>query len=197
MNRRAEKLAAQVHWKSLAPTGPILDLGCGTGHNAVEIHKQTHCEVSECDVVNYHMLDREVCIFDGRALPFPDHHFDACSLFYSLHYAEDPADLLTEIRRVTANHLVVAQSTYAHAFGKRMLHIREYVLGRLPFLVLRRLKVIPNAPCGMTTFRHLTGTELRRLFTDTGWKIERSSITTWRGLGVHRELFILTKASPA
>ncbi len=191
LRKRAVRLMDWVNLTTGNHQGPHLDLGCGTGHNAERMRTLGRSPVVECDVVDYHMLGGSVDLFDGRTLPYSDAQFQSCSLFYALHYAEDPKYLLQEMKRATSGALLVVQSSFDHALGQEVLHLREFFLGRFPFWLLRRCGVLAEVECGMSSFHHFSRTELQDLFRSARLAVQDHGRTRWVGLGVNREWFLL------
>jgi SAM-dependent methyltransferase len=191
LRKRAVRLLDWIRFDARNLQGPHLDLGCGTGHNADAMRRRGLTPVVECDVVDYHMLGGEVDLFDGRTLPYASNQFKNASLLYALHYAEEPGGILKELKRTVSGRLILVQSTYDHALGRRVLNLREFFLGRLPFRLLRRCGVLPDVPCGMATFRHVSRTELQDLLQHAGLTVRDHGRTRWPGLGVNREWFVL------
>ena len=92
--------------RSLAPSGRVLDVGCGTGTFLRELgdgYEKVGVDVSDSmlDVARRHGL--EVHHASGGDLPFPDDGFDIAVTFAVLHHLIDPALVratITEMCRV-------------------------------------------------------------------------------------------------
>jgi arsenite methyltransferase len=127
-----EKLAAQLHrlfqtealqklrrqYFELFRVNPgelILDVGCGTGANAMALltHNQGKCRVVGLDnsepmlAIGRKNLESfsygsnmSFEVGDGHEIPFPDGHFDAAMIIQVLEYSKEPIRMLTEVKRV-------------------------------------------------------------------------------------------------
>lgn len=108
------------------PSGPVLDLGAGTGHTAVRL-AQDGCSVTMADVPPHAgalgqrlvaapiaaRLGREYgvprVLYDGVTLPFPDRAFSAVLLAFVLHHCPDPLAVLREAARVSRGRVLVLE----------------------------------------------------------------------------------------
>lgn len=98
------------------PAGPVLDVGTGPGHVAVEIGRQREGLVVVGLDLAAHMAKRARQQAsraglrgqdlwpqaDGHRLPFPDDSFQMVISSFALHHWEDPLRVLNEIARVLA-----------------------------------------------------------------------------------------------
>ena len=145
MSWRARGLMARVV-PLLPPRATILDVGCGTGHNAERLRCLGLGPVSQVDIVDFTVVGPRPTLFDGGALPFLDAQFDAVTLVYVLHYARDPVALLKEARRVCRTTLIVIQTVCEGSTGPRFHRLNE-CLSRLAFYAAQRLGAIHPVPC--------------------------------------------------
>src|SRR5689334_890680 len=103
----------------------VLDIGCGTGHNAERLKRVRHVQVSGLDVVDMSMTGPKPLLYDGQHIPYADETFDVSILIYILHYLDDPASFLREVKRVTRKRIIVVQTTCRGATGRRMHWVNE------------------------------------------------------------------------
>lgn len=82
--------------------GEVLDVGCGEmpfrDHLGVET-RYTGLDVPQADAFGMRRHP-DILPFDGRRIPFPDDSFDCVLCTEVLEHAEDPAELVDEMRRV-------------------------------------------------------------------------------------------------
>lgn len=160
--RRADQIAQKLS-PHLPLAGRVLDVGSGTGHNAVALRARTNLELAEADVVDMHAVGDGPALFDGTRLPFGDGEFAASLLIFVLHYPDDPLQLLLETSRVTTGRVLVLQSTYRGGVGLALLKFREFWLGRFAFRLARVTRFIGRVPCPLTPRRYWTREELIEL----------------------------------
>jgi SAM-dependent methyltransferase len=162
MERRAQRLVEQVRaW--LPSTGPVLDLGSGTGHSTARLERELGLEMVAADVSDMHVVGpRPVLIADG-VLPFARNTFSAALLFFMLAYPEHPASLLAEVARVTHGPIIIVQSLHANRFGYAWLRVREFLWTIVAFHASKLLGYVPaHAEFTMNTRRFYTARDLQR-----------------------------------
>ncbi len=171
----------------------LLDIGSGTGHNAVALAREGALAVEQVDVANLHTTGPEPTPFDGRTLPFPDRAFDAALLLFVLHYAEDPPQLLQESLRVAPRTLVL-QSTYHGRFGFGLLWLREWLTGRGGFWFARSLGYVGGSGASLRVRGYYSPAELMACFQDAGARVV--TVTRFDALlgAVSRDLYLLELA---
>ncbi len=130
----------------LPPRATVLDVGCGTGHNAERLRCLEFGPVSQVDIVDFTVVGPRPALFDGGALPFSDAQFDAVTLVYVLQYARDPVALLKEARRVCRGTQIVIQTVCEGSAGPRFHRLNEFI-SRLGFYAARSLGAIRPVPC--------------------------------------------------
>lgn len=173
---RARGLMARV--VPLFPRGAaVLDVGCGTGHNAERLRRLGLGPVSEVDVVDFKVARPGPILFDGRSLPFADAQFDVVMLIYVLHYAPDPAALLEEARRVCRGALVVMQTVCEGGRGGPFYRGNE-LISRLGFYAARFFQAIPAVQCPLHSARGFSRSAFLRVTRQAGlipraWRAER------------------------
>ena len=166
MERRSRQLIAQVgEW--LPATGPLLDLGSGTGHLSAHLEQERGLETVTADVSDMHVVGRPPVLIADGVLPFEDDAFSAALLFFMLAYPERPADVLREAARVTRGPVIVVQSFYAGRLGYAWHRAREFVWTIVAFHVSRAIGYVPpEARFSMHTRRFYNdGTFMRELRT--------------------------------
>jgi SAM-dependent methyltransferase len=174
------------------PTGStVLDIGSGTGHNAEALRAQGARTCAEADVVDFHVVGGGPVLFDGARLPFADRAFDACLLAFVLSYADDPAALLREARRVASRCVLVLQSSPRGRAGRIALWLRGWVQGRFAFRLCATLRLIPPSPSPLRRRRLLSRQRVVALAHEAGLRLARV-VPEPRLLGlVSRDLFVL------
>ena len=188
--RRALRLVRR--WLPHLPaSGPLLDIGAGTGHNALVLQHLSGLQVYQTDVVDMHVVGTGPILFNGRELPFADRTFTAALLAFVLHYPEDPVLLLREARRVTAGPLLVMQSTYRGRIGLAALRIREFLLGRFAFYIACRVRFIQPVQCSLRPQRFFNRAEFYELVRQCGLEVIRLEPERWYGLALSYDLYVL------
>ncbi len=138
------------HLRTLEPGSLILELGCGLGHDGLELLRSGYrvvetdiapgqiCEARELHQSEGFTGDCEHLLADAQNLPFADGQFDGAMMVAMLHHLPDPLAALREVKRVLkpGGMLVLGTepNTWQHAFlfpaGKRMLHAAYRLMGR-------------------------------------------------------------------
>lgn len=83
----------------LLPDGPVLDLGCGTGHSYQELAPRRTVGVDR-DAAALRGQQRETHVADMRELPLPARSFASVLAVQSLEHVPDPQRVLAEVARV-------------------------------------------------------------------------------------------------
>jgi len=129
--------------------GLLLDYGAGTGHFA-QAQREKGWKVFAIDPYST-KADEDYCELDGDTikLNFPDHYFDAVTLWYVIEHLRNPHAAITEFKRVLkpGGILLLAQqdfgSVQARIFGPRWLildpprHIWQFSENNLAMLAAR------------------------------------------------------------
>jgi len=104
----------------------VLDIGSGNG---VLCHmlQTTGYRVTPLDVKHASLVDGvNPVLYDGKALPFKDKHFDVSLLITMLHHTPCPKRILMEARRVS-RRLIVMEEIYSHKLHKKITHLIDSV----------------------------------------------------------------------
>lgn len=173
MLRRSRRLVELVRdW--LPATGPMLDLGSGTGHFAALLEGELSFTVVPADVSDIHVTGRPpVPVSDGM-LPFEADTYTAALLLYMLAYPREPASVLAEAARVTrgGGPVILVQSLYSGRLGYAWHRAREFMWTIVAFHVSRLVGYVPReATFSMRTRRFYTEAELRRDVAAAGLRI--------------------------
>lgn len=192
MRRRARQLAARLA-PHLQDGQDLLDLGCGTGHNAAALRARfPGLRIVEADVTDMKSHGPPpISVPSDGPLPFADASFDAAILLFVLHYAPHPAELLAEIARICSKQVIVIQSTYTGRFARELLSAREWALGRGALRFARAVGAAPGDPAALHPVRYFTNRELHEVFEASGLRVERVEPERWPLTRLSRDLFVL------
>lgn len=171
MERRAGQLMKQVSgW--LPSTGPLLDLGSGTGHVSAWLERELGIEVVTADVSDIHVVGPPPVMIGDGTLPFEKETFTAALLFFMLAYPSDPAAVLREAARVTRGPIILVQSLYSGRFGYSWHRGREFLWTIVAFHVSKLLGYVArDAQFTMRTRRFYTTDTLREEIANAKLKI--------------------------
>lgn len=171
MERRSRQLIEQVGaW--LPATGPVLDLGSGTGHLAARLERELRFQVVTADVSDMHVTGRPPVLVGDGVLPFEDRTFSAALLLFMLAYPKNPAGVLAEAARVTSGPIILVQSLHSGRFGYAWLRVREFLWTIVAFHVSKLIGYVPaGATFSMQTRRFFTDAALRRDVAAAGLRI--------------------------
>jgi SAM-dependent methyltransferase len=161
MERRSDQLLEQVGpW--LPPSGPVLDLGSGTGHFSARLEREFGLEVVTADVSDMHVVGRPPILIADGFLPFQEQTFSAVLLLFMLAYPDDPIAVLREAARVTRGPIIVIQSLHSGRFGYAWLRGREFLWTIVAFNISKLIGYVPRAAeFSMRTRRYYTDPQLR------------------------------------
>ncbi len=162
MFRRARRLLIRLN-PHLPPTGRIVDIGSGTGHNAAVLASQRSCTVEQFDVAEIHWIDPPPIIFVDSRLPLPDDYAACALILHVLQYCDDPQRLLGEAARVATSRVLVMQTTARGFMGRLLLPLEEFCFGRLGFYAARIVGLVASPTCPLVPRRSLDSNGLRQL----------------------------------
>lgn len=116
---------------ALQPTAPgarVLDIGCGVGQVVARL-TEAGCEAHGVDVSGPNIerarqFSQRCQLYDGRKLPFPDHHFAGVGSLNVLEHVEEPESFIQEMVRVAAPgaRLVLSSPNFRRVVGCRDYH---------------------------------------------------------------------------
>lgn len=110
-----EKVSRFLPWLPVGSTA--VDIGAGNGLVALELQKAgiqaTAVDVADLSIIS----DVPVTVYDGKTLPFPNHHFQHALLLTVLHHTTDPVAVLKETARV-AEQVIIIEDVYKNQLQK-------------------------------------------------------------------------------
>ncbi len=194
MRRRAQQLTRRLEpW--IPAQCRVADIGSGTGHNAEAWRSRLDACVDEFDVADLHWVGDGPMIFDGRTLSVSDASYSVVTLLFVLQYAMDPLGLLQEVRRVSADRVILIQSTYRGIWGYFWLKVRQFVWGPLAYGVARSAGIVKGPSCSLKSRTLFTREQLAELFRLTGLTMIHCEPENWPGMSISRDLYVLESAA--
>lgn len=171
MERRSDWLIEQLGaW--LPASGPVLDLGSGTGHLSHRLERERGLEVVTADVSDMHVVGRPPILVADGVLPFEEGTYTAALLVFMLAYPGDPPALLREVARVTRGPIILVQTIHSGRLAYAWLRVREFAWTIVAFHVSRLVGYVPpQARFSMRTRRFYTDAALRRDLAAAGLRI--------------------------
>ena len=128
---RANRIAGFLS-RFIDPQDTVLDCGCGHMLVARSITERVGIGIVGVDVINLNHTDLELCISDGRRLPFAGHSFDVTYLAFVLHHTSNPRQVLRECLRVTRRWVIVLEDVYGNKLELVLLKALDWI-GNRPF----------------------------------------------------------------
>ncbi|MEP0545804.1 MAG: class I SAM-dependent methyltransferase [Rhodothermales bacterium] len=128
---------ARRKWRRIRPhlqsPARILDLGAGEGYVGEGAAEDPGNVVTLTDVVDFNRTSMPLTLYDGHRLPFEPDAFDVTLLVFVLHHAEEPGEVLREVRRVTkvGGRVAVLESVAENSFDERWLPFADRLANRL------------------------------------------------------------------
>ncbi len=123
--RARRKARVVLRYLPHVPSARILDLGCGEGFVGSAIHTVTRSEVVYMDVSAYGDSEHEIVVYDGINIPLGDNAVDAVVLYYVLHHALNPEQVLAEAIRVCSGRVVIVESVFQTVLELRVLTLLD------------------------------------------------------------------------
>ncbi len=119
-----------------AKFGKVLEVGAGEGGILSNLSKAKICdelyaiEISESGInqINKRQIEglKEVQLFDGYTIPYPDKHFDLVVCTHVLEHVEHPRLLLREIKRVSKQQVFEIPIDFSLNVDKKYKHFLSY-----------------------------------------------------------------------
>ncbi|WP_293132744.1 class I SAM-dependent methyltransferase [Okeania sp. SIO3I5] len=114
----------------------LIEVGCGEGAILEHLDKQNFCEnmygidISESGIKVVSSRDiktlKEVKVFDGYRIPYPDKSFDLAICSHVLEHVEYERILLREIARVSKNFIIEVPIDYRPGVDSKANHFLSY-----------------------------------------------------------------------
>ena len=132
--------------RHIPPGRRLLDVGAGDGRLATALARTTAPRALRAlDLAAARREDVEVEAYDGRRLPLEDRSVDVAWVASVLHHCDDLPGLLRELRRVTAERLLVVEDRLESAWDRlRVTGLHHVIEGALD---------MPFSPRGFTSRR--------------------------------------------
>lgn len=159
----------------------VLDIGSGTGHNAERLRQVRPVEVCGLDVVDMGVVGPKPQLYDGHGIPYPDETFDVSVLIYMLHYLEDPASFLQEVKRVTKKRIIIVQTTCRGRIGRGMHRVNECMLGKAAFYTARFCGLVGQVPCSMRPRHDFSPENVLEFGKQAGLGLETARLESYAG----------------
>lgn len=171
-HERANRLSTRVRQiRELLGTntvGSLLDVGCGNGEIAHELMQSlglSYDNVQGLEVVLPNKAKINIVKFNGFDFPAFAKPFDLVTAFSVLHHAEDPIQLIKEIKKALANggHLIIRDCDASTDDLKSFNLIADYLWYKIYTLD-------DNVPI---TGNYLSANEWTQLFQSEGFKVDK------------------------
>ena len=190
LSRRARPLTERL--RPWVPVGcQIADVGSGTGHNAMVWRSEFGAAVDEFDVADLHWVGAGPTIFDGQRFSVADRTYQVVTVLFVLQYSSQVFHLLQEVRRISADRVIVIQSTYRGRWGRLWLNVRGFLWGPVACTVARLAGVVQGNPRSLVSQRLYSRDELRQLFLNVGLTVRHWEPEEWWGFQISRDLIVL------
>jgi len=131
-DKRVQFLAEEI-LTILPPVNRVLDVGCGDG-KLVRI-----CNLKSNSKIRFVGIDKsnryntqDLLVYDGNNLPYEDNSFDACMLCDVLHHLISVDEIIKEVKRVSANYIIIKDHLYRGPVDYCKLAIMDFV-GNVPY----------------------------------------------------------------
>jgi SAM-dependent methyltransferase len=105
------------------PGARVLDVGCGVGQVVARLTKSGYeahgVDVSEPNIARARKFSDRCQLYDGKRLPFSDHHFASVGALNVLEHVDEPEAFLRELVRVAAvgGRVIVSSPNFLRVLG--------------------------------------------------------------------------------
>jgi SAM-dependent methyltransferase len=146
----------------------VLDVGCGNGYVTHHLSAMLGNNALGIDLAEATEAHIDYRRFDGRRFPVADQSFDAVTLCYVLHHAQDVGIVMSELRRVLrADGLAVVYEDIPSVWWDRLVCWTHNLKWRKK-----------TGPCAFRSER-----EWRKVFASAGFEILNDRpLSRWRNL---------------
>ena len=125
--RRVNVLSKRLS-EQIPKNADVLDVGCGDGSIASEIHRlRPDVTVRGIDVLVRPVTKIKVMPFDGITFPFENNTFDVVMFVDVLHHTEEPERLLREALRVSRSYVLLKDHCRDGLFAQHTLRLMDWV----------------------------------------------------------------------
>ena len=112
--------------RDVGPVDRALDFGSGDGYVANRLEADGLAREIVCvDVTKRQRAFREVQLYEGKVLPFPERSFALVYAVDVLHHCEDPSASLRELCRISNDLVLLKDHTYDSSLGKATLCVLD------------------------------------------------------------------------
>ncbi len=108
----------------------ILDLGAGEGFVGEYLSVAYGYDVQLADIIDMSRVELPHILFDGSRLPLEDDSVDCTILYFTLHHAQNPEQVLSESLRVSRNSVIVVESVYQNGWEHFLLRTLDPLVNR-------------------------------------------------------------------
>lgn len=110
------------------PGARVLDIGCGVGQVVNRLtqagYESYGVDVSQPNLERARKISERCQLYDGKQLPFPDHHFTSAGALNVLEHVDEPEAFIHELARVveSGGRVLLSSPNFLRALGFRDYH---------------------------------------------------------------------------